>query len=648
MHWNDGLEGAALRIASTDASPLRIVAGPGTGKTYSLMRRVARLLQTGALPENIFVSTFTRTAARDLQESLRKLGIDGATDVRAGTLHSFCFSLLAREEVLEATGRHPRPLLATEERFLLEDLKGEPFGDVRECRKLLQAFNAAWARLQTEKPGWPADEVDKRFEVALQRWLLFHHGMLIGELVPVTLRFLKDNPATPVRTAFKHVVVDEYQDLNRSEQVLLDVLSEHGRFTLVGDEDQSIYSFKHAHPAGIATYPESHPETTDESLDECRRCPRNIVAMANSLIRHNQSRQPRALKPRENNPDGEVHALQWSNMEEEAEGLARFIQARIATGAVAPGKVLVLAPRRQFGYAIRDALNAVGTPSHSFFQEEALDGNPKKLDESQAQQAFTLVNLLADPDDRVALRCWCGFGSPTLRSAAWKILQNHCEANGQTPSESLKAMVNGELKLPRCQGLVNRFRHLQQELGRLHGRQGGKLLEALLPKQEEWTHLLRSAAGGMEEVHDKLNAEKLRDRLRAAISQPELPVDVDYVRVMSLHKSKGLTAHLVVVAGCIEGLIPTRDNDPSSVEAAAKLEEQRRLFYVAVTRTRHTLVLSSVTSLPRELAYKMGAMVRPRGGAWAKTTTTRFLHELGPSRPDSQRGSDFLRNQDLS
>jgi DNA helicase-2/ATP-dependent DNA helicase PcrA len=91
--------------------------------------------------------------------------------------------------------------------------------------------------------------------------------MLIGELVPVTLRFLQDNPATPVLGVFEHVVVDEYQDLNRSEQVLLDVLSENGRFTLVGDEDQSIYSFKHAHPEGIASFPDSHPGTADESLD---------------------------------------------------------------------------------------------------------------------------------------------------------------------------------------------------------------------------------------------------------------------------------------------------------------------------------------------------------------------------------------------
>src|SRR5436305_2638931 len=118
MKWHDDLKGAALRIAATNKSPLRIVAGPGTGKTFSLMRRVARLLQEDRVkPKRIFVSTFTRTAARDLEETLRELGAEGATDVRAGTIHSFCFSVLAQEEVLLATGRTPRPLLTAEERF---------------------------------------------------------------------------------------------------------------------------------------------------------------------------------------------------------------------------------------------------------------------------------------------------------------------------------------------------------------------------------------------------------------------------------------------------------------------------------------------------------------------------------------------------
>ena len=273
-----------MHIAETNHSPLRVLAGPGTGKTFALIRRVMRLLEEGINPSRLLVCTFTRTAARDLQDELGRLGVTGADKVRAGTVHSFCFSLLSRAEVLESTGRVPRPLLKFEERFLLEDLRGTNNEGIRDLSKRLIAFTAAWARLQSETPGWPQDQQDQIFLHRLEAWLIFHEAMLIGELVLESLRFLRDNPASPYRPQFAHILVDEYQDLNRSEQVLLDELAARGHLTIVGDEDQSIYAFKHAHPEGIAQFHESHPGTHDENLEECRRCPRLVVSMANALI----------------------------------------------------------------------------------------------------------------------------------------------------------------------------------------------------------------------------------------------------------------------------------------------------------------------------------------------------------------------------
>jgi superfamily I DNA/RNA helicase len=108
------------------------------------------------------------------------------------------------------------------------------------------AFNAAWARLQSEEPGWPGHKIDVAFHEALLSWLRFHQAMLVGELVPVALGYLRNNPESPFRTAYDHVFTDEYQDLDKAEQVLIDLLAKNGSHTIVGDEDQSIYSFKHA------------------------------------------------------------------------------------------------------------------------------------------------------------------------------------------------------------------------------------------------------------------------------------------------------------------------------------------------------------------------------------------------------------------
>lgn len=638
--WDDGLVGAAREIAAVDHSPLRVLAGPGTGKTFALMRRVARLLQEGANPIRMLVCTFTRTAAHDLRNELFRLGIPGIDRVIAGTIHAFCFRLLSRDDVLMLTHRNPRQLLKFEERFLLEDMQGDNFGGIRARDRRLQAFNAAWARLQSDQPGWPTDPVDRRFHTALIGWLRFHEAMLVGELVPETLRYLRENPASPIRSTFDHLLVDEYQDLNRAEQELLDLLAGGGTLSVIGDEDQSIYAFKHAHPEGISTFDSTHTGTHDIDLDECRRCPRSVITMANTLIENNSHRASRSLRPLAENPEGEVHVLQWLSIDEEAQGIADFIQQRVRSGSVESGQVLVLAPRRQFGYAIRNALNNIGVLAHSFFHEEALDGNPKRLEESAAQQAFTLLTLLANIEDRVALRCWCGFGSNSLRSSAWARLRRYCAESGESPRMVLERLASGGLTLSYSSDLVSRFQDLQRRLRELSGLAGENLLNALFPISEEWTRPFRSLATGIRETN--YNAGTLREALRVGITQPELPTDVDYVRIMSLHKSKGLTADLVVVVGCIEGLIPFMDGD-TDAERNRSLEEQRRLFYVAITRTRNVLVLSSVTQLPRDLAHRMGAYVQ-RGGnpTHAHTIASRFLSELGPSRPAAVLGTSVI------
>jgi len=628
--WLQGLEGVPRTIAEINVSPLRVLAGPGTGKTFALMHRVARLLHEGATPSRILVCTFTRTAAHDLEEEVEKLGEGSVDRVVAGTLHAFSFRVLARADVLPLTGRVPRPLLAFEERFLLEDLMGEGFGGIRERERRLEAFTAAWARLQSDEPGWPTDAVDQRFQATLSSWLRFHEAMLVGEIVPETLRYLRENPASPNRRYFRHVLVDEYQDLNRAEQVLLDLLAEAGTLTVIGDEDQSIYSFKYAHPQGISEFHVVHDGTHDESLVDCRRCPQLVVRLANSLISHNEHRQPRTIHAMPGNPVGEVHVVQFRNMADEAAGLADFIRNRIQAGQVPPGAVLVLSPRRQFGYQIRAALRERQVHAHSFFNEEALD-------EQQAKETFSLLTLLANPNDRVALRCWSGFGSPSLRAAAWARLRAHCESSGDSPRRALERLEAGDIQLSHAQGLVERFRELRRRLQLMANVVGPALTNALFPTGQEWAEPFRAFASTLDD-EPEYSAEKLRETLRIAITQPELPTDVDYVRIMSLHKSKGLTADLVLVVGCIEGLLPSIDSAQPFAEQQRSEEEQRRLFYVAITRTRQVLVLSSITRLPRDLAHRIGARVAGGGVTHANTITSRFLTELGPDRPDPTVG----------
>ncbi len=641
MKWDQGLTGQVLRIAQTTNSPVWVAAGPGTGKTFALMRRLARLLELDrAAPERILICTFTRTAAEDLARAVATLGIDGTDGVKAQTIHAFCFSMLSRQEVLQATSRVPRPLLQCEERFLLEDMSHAGLGGIRECGKKLKAFSAAWARLQHEHPGWPTDRADQQFQAALQSWLLFHRAMLIGELIPEGLKYLRLNPASPYRTAFDHVLVDEYQDLNRAEQQLVEIMT-NGSYVVIGDEDQSVYSFKHAHPEGIVQFPQTHPTTERAQLDECRRCPRRVVQMANSLIANNATRSNRSLRASPENPAGEILAVQWPNMQQEAEGIARFIKTRVDGGSVVPGNVLVLAPRREFGYLVRDKLRDLGISAHSFFSEELLKGDPKDDTDCRAQRALILLLLLADREDRVALRCWCGFGSNNLNANGWARLRDHCEQNGQSPWEILEQLEAGTLSIPYTTSLVANFSELKAELARLRDLNGNLLVDAIFPADQEWARPMAELKNYVQE--ERFGARELVDAIRRHITQPELPTNVDYVRVMSLHKSKGLTADMVVIIGCLEGLMPYVDHMVTRAEQARSLEEQRRLFYVAITRTKNVLVLSSITVLPTKVAHLMRARVGQARGRNSTTITSRFVGELGQECPAAITGADFLR-----
>jgi DNA helicase-2/ATP-dependent DNA helicase PcrA len=640
MAWDNDLEGAALHIAETHNSPLRVMAGPGTGKSFAMKRRVARLLEEETNPSRILAVTFTRNAAANLVEDLRELDVPGCEDIRAGTLHAFCFEILHREAVFGYLNRIGRPLitftaygiLRYEASPMLKDLENNTFGKSRECTTRIRAFEAAWARLQSEEPGWPEDRIDRQFHIALVDWLRFHNAMLIGELIPEALRFLRNNPESPIRTAFDHIIVDEFQDLNRAEQDLIDLLTGVSQVAIVGDEDQSIYSFRHANPEGILEYSTRHIPTYDEELVECRRCPKLVVRMANHLIMQNHPNieEPK-LEPFDDNPEGEVHLVQWRNIREEANGLAQFVRHLIDMCGYEPGDVIILSPRRLIGYAIRDTLRISNIPVHSFYHEEALETD-------EAQWAFTLLTLLVNPDDRVALRWWLGLGSPSWRKGQYSRLRDYCIQNNLSPRKTLQMLLDGEIQIKQTNQLLDRYVEMINELERLEELNCEHLTDQLFPENENWARPLREAAILALESFEE--PKELLDVLRTSITQPEMPTEGDFVRIMSLHKSKGLTSRVVIISDCIEGVIPGLDDNLTPQQMNRSLQEQRRLFYVAITRCRDVLMLSSVSHLDNAIAYRLGARIRRSG----RTISSRFLDELGNECPRIQSGNQWIEN----
>ncbi len=371
--WDTGLTGIHKDVAADPAEILHVLAGPGTGKTFAMMRRVARLLEEGVAPKKILAVSFTRTAARDLREQLSALGVTGAADVQASTLHSLCFSILATQQAFDFTSRSPRPLMQFEIDCLEIDLAGL-FGGKRKTRELLAAYEAAWARLQHEDPGHAKSAEDQKFENDLITWLRFYQAMLIGELVPLTLEFVRANPAVPALPPLEHVLVDEYQDLNKADQSLVKLMAGKSALLVIGDDNQSIYSFRHANPDGIRTFPAEVPTAKAYTIEECRRCPPNVVAISNALISHDpHTSRPSPLKPDPTRVAASVWIVQHTTLEEEVKAVADFIDHYLTSHpTVNAGRVLVLTPRRFIGNAIKEALIDRKRNALSYFQEDAL------------------------------------------------------------------------------------------------------------------------------------------------------------------------------------------------------------------------------------------------------------------------------------
>jgi superfamily I DNA/RNA helicase len=614
---------------------MRVVAGPGTGKSFAMKRRVARLLEMGIEPGLILPVTFTRVAAEDLHRELVGMGVPRCDQLEGKTLHSLALRMLMRNHVLGATGRTPRALNEFELEPLLCDLK-DAHGGKRQVKRMKQAYEAAWARLQHEQPGYALDPADAAFQADLLSWLRFHEAMLIGEVIPQLYEYLRSNPAAVERTEFAHILVDEYQDLNRAEQGVIELLSDAAEVCIVGDDDQSIYSFKHAHPDGIRQWLNANAGAADFGLDDCRRCPTRVVEMANSLIANNIIRPvPRALVPMPANGTGDVRIIQYQTLAHEVDGVATII-AEMVNNGVPPGDILVLAQRGAIGTPIYEALVARALPVRSYYAEAELDA-------PEAQRAFALLKLFANRQDRVALRWLIGIDGNNWHAAGYQRVRQHCENTGQTPWDVLAQLSSGALNIPYTNGIVLAFRNLAATIEEMEALPNlAALVDHLFPDGQQATRDIRELALKVLDEIAPDDSRMLVAEISQAISKPEIPTQIEDVRIMSLHKSKGLSAPVTIIAGCVEGVLPKQpDADLPAADQAQQMEEQRRLFYVGITRVKAvpgagkpgTLVMTYSQRMPMGDARRAGIEPAQQNYGTAILHASRFIGELGPAAP---------------
>jgi DNA helicase II / ATP-dependent DNA helicase PcrA len=320
--------------------------------------------------------------------------------------------------------------------------------------------------------------------------------------------------------------------------------------------------------------------------------------------------------------------------------LAAYIDSYLAQHPdVKAGQVLVLASRRRIGYAIRDALNRLrrvrnrGWEVLSFFREQALE--PLRV-----QESFVLLTLLSNPLDRPALRAWLGIGDSQGMTIPYARLVDYCRSTDCPPRVALEHLRAGTLTLSRSAKLSERYALLTVRLSHLPVTDTSALVDALFTDGDPEFADIREVA--LLALPNASTPIELLEKMRILITQPEIPgEDGNVVRIMSLHKAKGLTARVVVIAGCMEGALPNQGDADGSDYQQRMLEEQRRLFYVGITRATEVLIISSPVALSFHDAMTMGIRIGRRKGDTAIVSASRFITELGSTRPQSVSGAQW-------
>lgn len=620
-------------LINSDIQRIRCIAGPGTGKTYALKGKVKRIIETDSSEaEKIFAVTYTRLAAGQLKNDLCNLNIENAEKIHASTLHSFAFKILQEERAIHESGRVPRVCFDSERQVLKQDLASE-FGGTREVDDKIEAFCAMWARLQHEDAGWPSNEIDLKFNQKYIQWMKFHGGILVDELICLAVNYLRNNPVNDISNRFNYIIVDEYQDLNKADQILIELIGMNKNVTIVGDDDQSIYAFRYAHPEGIRNWLDAQPlPKIHFDLNICRRCDGKIISLANNLIANNPNRIGSSLTPEEGREDsGKVEMVQWPTRNKETKGIALGIKKIIDNNEIPEDQnLLVLTQRSFFGGKIKEELENLGITDVSLKTKINWKGKPLGT-------SVAYATLLEDESDLISIRYLLGSEHATWYREKYSILYNYCIDHSQNPIE----ILNNQDKCVELgiSPLHNRWNVIKTRLSELRDKSKAELIETLFPLTSDTERVRRllielDEAGGLE---DKTIIEALRDSI---IDKDDITEDAK-IKIMTLHGAKGLSSHTVIIAGAVNGILPSKDLASGEW---SNLDEDRRLLFVAITRAKERLILSSFKKVSKTESMQKNLGLPVRYQRWLDTRPSMFFLELGPDKPEALVGENWLRS----
>ena len=641
---NDG-QRAAVEYCD---GPQLVIAGAGSGKTRVLTYKIAYLLERGLAPWNILALTFTNKAAREMKERIGRLvGQDSAVRLQMGTFHSvFARILRVEAEHIGFSGNFTiydqadaRSLVKSIIREMQLDDKTYKANSVAD--RISMAKNHLLLPAQYQTSSWARDDVQRKLPLVGQIYNRYvercrqANAMDFDDLLVQTFVLLRNHEDIRQKyvNRFQYVLVDEYQDTNYAQQEIVLLLTrEHGHVCVVGDDAQSIYSFRGANIDNILNFQKMYDGAKLFKLEQNYRSTQLIVKAANSLIRKNERQIHKDVFSE--NEQGERLTLKPAYSDKEEAMIVCNDIRRI---------------RRQEGAEYSDfaILYRTNAQSRSFEEQMRKDSIPYRIygglsfyQRKEIKDVIAYFRVVANPDDEEALRRIInyptrGIGDTTVGKIAataqlhgvslWKVIQQpivfglKLAGSTMTKIEAFKALVEGWRQRLDSEDAYVLGHSIIMESGISKDIYSSKNPEDL-SRQENLEEFL----GGMQDFVESRREEgreqetALSDFLQEVALLTDLDSDDDKdqpkVALMTIHAAKGLEFPTVFVVGLEENIFPS----PMSTGSMRDLEEERRLLYVAITRAEKHCFLTC-------------AQNRFRYGRMECDTPSRFIKDIDPS-----------------
>ncbi|MCL5063072.1 MAG: UvrD-helicase domain-containing protein [Nitrospiraceae bacterium] len=572
--------------------PLLVLAGAGSGKTRVITHKFAYLVRKKKYrPSSIFAVTFTNKAANEMKERISRFVEHDMRQSWIGTFHSQCNKILRRE--IKALGYKPDFSIYDDDdqcnliRHILRELKiyEALYKGVASRISILKSSLISPEEFLSQGDGFSFDEKLGRVYLKYQDELKRCNALDFDDLIMLTVKLFEENPKilTKYHDMFPYVLVDEFQDTNHAQYRLLQLLSlSNKNICAVGDDDQSIYKFRGADVSNILNFEKDFPDARIIKLEQNYRSTQNILDVSGAVISKNPQRKPKSLWT-EKGCGEKVFYCRLNSEEEEAKYVARTIKDLYLKGNFEYSHFAILYRINLQARAIEDALREEAIPYHvvsgvSFYHRREI------------KDIISYMKITLNPDDNVSLRRIINSPPRGIGASTISKVEQEAKKNSVSLFAAIKLMLKSNGVASSIKDKLSEFVKIMDSISSNPYKTAADMLKDIVEKTGYIEDIEEDRLQNILELvssAESITVKDFADRVSLVATSDDATQKIS-VSLMTLHSAKGLEFPVVFVVGVEEGILPYF----KAIDDASEMQEERRLFYVGMTRARDVLCIT--------------------------------------------------------